>query len=102
MVKEGDVWTAIEAVRDPEVGAGIVDLGLVYEVQCEEDGRVRIEMTLTVPECPLADYIVREVKEAAAAVPGVSAVDVALVWEPKWTPAMMNDQAREDIRALSI
>jgi metal-sulfur cluster biosynthetic enzyme len=97
--KEEAVWAALEEVIDPELGANIVDLGLVYDVKADERGGVRIEMTLTIPECPLADEIVRGVQEAATAVPGVESAEVILVWEPKWTPDRMNDQAREEIRA---
>ncbi|MBW7457467.1 metal-sulfur cluster assembly factor [Paenibacillus sepulcri] len=99
MDKESAIWTALEEVHDPEVGANIVDLGLVYGITLEENGLVRIRMTLTIPECPLADEIVKEVEEAAASVSGVSKVEVLLVWEPKWTPARMNDNAREEIRS---
>jgi metal-sulfur cluster biosynthetic enzyme len=99
MAKEDAIWAALEEVDDPEVGANIVDLGLVYHVSVSEDGTAEIEMTLTIPECPLADEIVGQVKEAAASVPGVREAKVELVWEPRWTPAKMNDQAREEIRA---
>jgi metal-sulfur cluster biosynthetic enzyme len=96
---EDAIWTALEDVIDPEIGANIVDLGLVYEVAVNEKGKANIKMTLTVPECPLADEILGQVKAAAAAVPGVSEVEVSLLWEPKWTPARMNDHAREEIRS---
>ncbi|CAI6033349.1 metal-sulfur cluster assembly factor [Cohnella sp. JJ-181] len=93
------VWDALEDVIDPELGTNIVDLGLVYGVSVDEAGKATIEMTLTVPECPMADEIVSRTRSAAGAVAGVSDVEVDLVWEPKWTPASMNDRAREEIRA---
>lgn len=93
------IWSALEEVLDPEVGVNIVDLGLVYEVDVDEQGQAKIDMTLTIPQCPLADEIVKSVKEAAAAISGVKDVNVSLVWEPKWSPARMNDRAREEIRA---
>lgn len=96
---EDRILTALEEVLDPEVGANIVDLGLVYEVSADENGKVNIEMTLTIPECPLADEIVEQVKKTVSQLPGVKEVDVRLVWEPRWTPARMNDRAREEIRA---
>lgn len=96
---EDAIWSALEEVDDPEVGVNIVDLGLVYEVKVDENGRARIEMTLTIPECPLADDIVKNVKEAVGAISGVKEVDVSLVWEPRWSPARMNDKAREEIRS---
>jgi Predicted metal-sulfur cluster biosynthetic enzyme len=96
---EDRILTALEEVLDPEVGVNIVDLGLVYEVSADENGKVKIEMTLTIPECPLADEIVEQVKKTVSQLPGVKEVDVRLVWEPRWTPARMNDRAREEIRA---
>ncbi|WP_322112073.1 metal-sulfur cluster assembly factor [Brevibacillus ruminantium] len=96
---EDAIWTALEEVIDPEIGVNIVDLGLVYEVEVEDQGHAKIDMTLTIPGCPLADDIVKNVKEAVTAVPGIQEVDVSLVWEPKWSPARMNDRAREEIRA---
>lgn len=56
-------------------------------------------MTLTIPQCPLADQIVQNVETAAKGVPGIQEVKVSLVWEPKWSPARMNDRAREEIRS---
>lgn len=99
MKTEDKILSALEGVLDPEVGVNIVDLGLIYDVSIDENGKAQIEMTLTIPECPLADQIVDHVKRVAAQTPGVKAVEVRLVWEPKWTPARMNDQAREEIRA---
>lgn len=93
------VWSALEGVLDPEIGINIVDLGLVYELNVE-NRRADITMTLTVPECPLQDDIVREVKEKVGALPEIDEVDVRLVWEPKWTPARMNDAAIEEFRRL--
>ncbi|WP_159887501.1 metal-sulfur cluster assembly factor [Paenibacillus puerhi] len=99
MKTEDRILAALEEVIDPEVGVNIVDLGLVYGITADEQGHAVIEMTLTIPECPLADQIVADVKQAAAQVPEVKQAEVRLVWEPKWTPAKMNDQAREEIRA---
>lgn len=99
MKTEDKILSALEEVIDPEVGVNIVDLGLIYDVSVNEKGKARIEMTLTVPECPLADQIVDNVKRVSAQTPGVKEVEVQLVWEPKWTPARMNDQAREEIRS---
>ncbi|MEF3303643.1 metal-sulfur cluster assembly factor [Paenibacillus sp. GYB003] len=96
---EDQMLERLEQVLDPEVGVNIVDLGLVYDVKVDEAGKATVEMTLTIPECPLADQIVEDVKTAAKETPGVKDVDVRLVWEPKWTPAKMNDKAREEIRA---
>jgi metal-sulfur cluster biosynthetic enzyme len=96
---EDNIWSALEEVLDPEVGVNIVDLGLVYDVSMDEKGKVKIEMTLTIPECPLAEEIVAEVKKVAGQSAGVKQVEVQLVWEPKWTPARMNDKAIDEIRS---
>ncbi|PYI55770.1 metal-sulfur cluster assembly factor [Paenibacillus flagellatus] len=92
------IWTVLEDVLDPEVHVNIVDMGLVYEVNVDADNRVSIEMTLTVPECPMKDEIVEDITEKIGAIPGVRGVDVKFVWEPKWTPARMNDAAIEEFK----
>jgi len=99
---EDRIMTALEKVIDPEIGVNIVDLGLVYGIEEMSNGKVVIEMTLTIPECPLVDQIVSNVKEAAGSVEGIGQVEVKLVFEPKWTPARMNDEAKEQIRSRQM
>jgi len=94
--------TALEEVIDPEIGVNIVDLGLVYGIEEKGNGEIVIEMTLTIPECPLIDQIVANVKTAAGSVEGVKQVEVKLVFEPKWSPARMSDEAREQIRSRQM
>lgn len=101
MTTEDNIWIALEEVIDPEIGVNVVDLGLIYEVAVE-NRKAKIEMTLTIPECPLADHIVDSVNKAASQVEEVDEVDVRLVWEPKWTPARMNDKAKEEIRSRQM
>lgn len=93
------ILSALEEVIDPEIGVNIVDLGLVYGINISDDGEVGIEMTLTIPECPLVDQIVADVERSVSAIEGVKQVEVKLVFEPKWTPDRMNDEAREQIRS---
>jgi len=92
------VWGALKKVFDPEIPASIVDLGLVYECRPEpvEGGghKVVIRMTLTAPGCGVAPLILDDVRERVAKVPGVTDVDVDLVFEPPWTPARMSDAAK--------
>jgi len=92
------IWQALEDVIDPEVGVNIVDLGLVYELNVDDQHNVDVTMTLTIPQCPLRDEIVADVTKRVSEVEGVKKVDVHLVFEPAWTPARMNDQAIEEIR----
>ena len=91
---EPEVREALRSVEDPEAGMNIVDLGLVYAIVAEP-GRVRVEMTMTSPACPVGPYLV---DEAAAAIRALAAegteVSVDLVWEPPWTPERMSPQAR--------
>ncbi|MFF2479632.1 metal-sulfur cluster assembly factor [Paenibacillus sp. NPDC058071] len=93
------MWGALEEVIDPEVGANIVDLGLIYDIKVDKEDKANIQMTLTMPECPLADVIVKKVEEATMTVTGIKNVEVHLVWEPRWSPEKMNDRAREEIRS---
>jgi len=85
---------ALKTVEDPEAGMNIVDLGLVYAIHCQP-GRVRIELTMTSPACPVAPYLV---DEAIAAIRAIAAegtdVQVELVWEPPWTPERMSPEAQ--------
>ena len=81
--------TVIDALRDvcdPELGLSVVDLGLIYDVEIE-DGRVRVTMTLTTPGCPIHDSMAEWVRQAVSRVPGVIEAEVALTFDPPWTPA---------------
>lgn len=92
---EETIREALCSVDDPEVGMNIVDLGLVYGIHIEPD-RVRVELTMTTPACPLGDLITENARRAVAAVlPQDTAVEVALVWEPPWTPDLMSESARQ-------
>jgi metal-sulfur cluster biosynthetic enzyme len=82
---EAEITGALRTVFDPELGMSIVDLGLVYGIRVE-DRRVRITMTLTAPGCPIHDVMPQWVRLAVMKVPGVDAVDVAMTFDPPWTP----------------
>ena len=92
---ESALRDALRQVQDPEAGMNIVDLGLVYGIEVA-DAAVRVDLTMTSAACPMADLIVDEVAAAlASVVPPDTEVDVALVWDPPWTPDRMSDLARE-------
>jgi len=80
-----DVTRALREVLDPELGMSVVDLGLIYDVRIEA-GRVGITMTLTTQGCPLHDAMARWVRAAVGKIPGVEQVDVAITFDPPWTP----------------
>ncbi len=91
---ENEIRDALRGVIDPELGVNIVDLGLVYGVGID-GSRVRVDMTMTTPACPLGDYL-RDLVESGIKqrIAGVERVDVDLVWDPPWNPDMMSDAAR--------
>jgi metal-sulfur cluster biosynthetic enzyme len=94
MPDHSDVFDALRTVDDPEVGINIVDLGLVYAVDVEA-ARVRVEMTMTTPACPVAEVLTERVRAIVQSlVPAGTEVDVDLVWEPVWNPSMMSDAAK--------
>jgi metal-sulfur cluster biosynthetic enzyme len=86
------VWQALAAIPDPEFGISIVDLGLIYSVECA-DGHVRVVMTLTTPTCPSAGWMHEGAEAALRLIPGVKQVRVDLVFDPPWTTAMLSTEA---------
>ncbi|MDI3317694.1 MAG: metal-sulfur cluster assembly factor [Bacillota bacterium] len=91
---EEQILNALRVVNDPEIGLNVVDLGLVYGVDIDDEGNVQIRMTLTFPGCPLGDQVTQDVQAALSIVPGVRDVRVEIVWEPLWTPDMMSEDAK--------
>ncbi len=90
-----DVEEALRTVHDPEIPINIYDLGLIYGIKATDAGRVKVVMTLTTPNCPEAEAIPRKVQEAIRQhVPGVTDVEVELVWEPRWTRERMSEDAQ--------
>jgi metal-sulfur cluster biosynthetic enzyme len=98
-VKE-QIINALKPVHDPEIGIGIIDLGLVYDVNVEPDGKVQIKMTLTTPACPYGEILIAQAHRAAAEVEGVKEVEVKLVWEPIWDPKEMCSDAAKDLLGI--
>jgi FeS assembly SUF system protein len=88
------VLDALATVFDPEIPVNIREMGLIYDVLVDKDGRVGVRMTLTAPACPAAQSLPVEVKQKAAAVPGVTSAKVEIVWEPTWTKDMMSEAAK--------
>ena len=88
------VLEVLSTVFDPEIPVNIRELGLIYDVLVDKDGRVGVRMTLTAPACPAAQSLPVEVQQKAAAVPGVTEAKVEIVWEPPWTKEMMSEAAK--------
>jgi FeS assembly SUF system protein len=88
------VLEALSTVFDPEIPVNIREMGLIYDVLVDKHGRVGIRMTLTAPACPAAQSLPVEVRDKAAAVPGVTEAKVEIVWDPPWTKEMMSEAAK--------
>ncbi|AQS83762.1 MAG: SUF system Fe-S cluster assembly protein [Acetobacter aceti] len=91
---EDAVIDAIATVHDPEIPVNIYELGLIYAIDLHDDGRVKVEMTLTAPNCPSAQELPVQVREAVEKVPGVTSAEVDVVWDPPWDMSRMSDEAR--------
>lgn len=91
------VLDALSTVYDPEIPVNIKELGLIYDVLVDKDGRVGIRMTLTAPACPAAQSLPVEVKHKAAAVPGVTSAKVEIVWDPPWDKDRMSEAAKLEL-----
>lgn len=88
------VLEVLNTVFDPEIPVNIREMGLIYDVLVDKDGRVGIRMTLTAPACPAAQSLPVEVRQKAASVPGVTDAKVEIVWDPPWTKDMMSEAAK--------
>src|SRR5580698_8115744 len=91
---EDALIAAIANVYDPEIPVNIYELGLIYTIDIQDDGRVKVEMTLTAPACPSAQELPVQVQEAVMSVPGVTDCEVETVWDPPWDPSRMTEEAR--------
>ncbi len=85
---------ALRAVKDPELGLNIVDIGLIYDTAVNEAGEVRVTMTLTSPGCPSGAEIMQDARTVLGDLEGVRNVEIDLVWEPYWTPERMDPRVR--------
>lgn len=94
-----DVIAALKDIYDPEIPVNIYDLGLIYGVEVDE-GHVTVNMTLTTPNCPVAESMPMEVELRVASVPGVGVAEVNLVWDPPWDPQKMTDDAKLELGML--
>jgi FeS assembly SUF system protein len=90
----GEIINALKTVYDPEIPADIYELGLIYRVDIEDNRAVKVDMTLTTPNCPSAQELPEMVENAVASVPGVGEVKVNVVWDPPWDQSRMTDEAR--------
>lgn len=99
---ETAVWEALARVNDPELPISLVDLGIIYHLEVSAPGSVRIELTFTSIGCPGMDMILEDVRAAAATVPGVTDVQIDVVWSPPWSKSRLTPKGRRLLQAVGL
>lgn len=97
---EERIVEVLKTVYDPEIPVDVYNLGLIYRIDLQDDGRLDVDMTLTAPNCPAADFIAEDVRSKIAAVEGVAEAKVNLVFEPEWDKEMMSEEAKLELGLL--
>jgi len=97
---EAEIVNILKNVYDPEIPVNIYDLGLIYDIETDDSKKVVITMTLTAPNCPVADILPAEIKEKVGAIPGVTDVEINLVFDPPWNQSMMSEEALLELGML--
>ena len=100
-IKE-EIVTALKTVYDPEIPVDIYEMGLIYRIDVADDGRVEFDMTLTSPACPVAQILPMQAKSAIETVPGVTHVELEIVWDPPWEMEKMSEAARFELGILDV
>lgn len=94
---EEKVITMLKTVYDPEIPVDIYSLGLIYNIDIDDDANLKIDMTLTAPNCPAADFIVEDARIKLESIEGLKSVEIHIVFEPEWNKEMMSDEAKLDL-----
>jgi len=97
---EVEIVNLLKNVYDPEIPVNIYDLGLIYDIETDDQNKVKITMTLTAPNCPVADILPNEIRDKVATIPGVSEVEINLVFDPPWDQSMMSEEAMLELGML--
>jgi FeS assembly SUF system protein len=97
---EQSIIAALKGVFDPEIPVNVYDLGLIYEIDFDPSGVAHIVMTLTAPNCPMADSLVEDVRRAVGGVEGVSQVELRLTFDPPWDRSMLSDEAKLELNLI--
>jgi FeS assembly SUF system protein len=97
---ETEIVSVLKNIYDPEIPVNIYDLGLIYDIEVDENNRVKITMTLTAPNCPVADSLLLEVKEKTESIEGVREAEINLVFDPPWDSSMLSDEAKLELGML--
>ncbi|MCM1292643.1 MAG: iron-sulfur cluster assembly protein [Bacteroides sp.] len=94
---EEKVVEMLRTVYDPEIPVDIYSLGLIYKIEIDDDATLHIDMTLTAPNCPAADFIIEDMRMKLESIEGINSVDINIVFEPEWNKDMMSDEAKLDL-----
>lgn len=97
---EEKIVQMLKTVYDPEIPIDIYELGLIYNIDLNDKGELKIDMTLTAPTCPAADFIVDDARIKLESIDGISNVDIRIVFEPEWTKDMMSEEAKLELGFL--
>ena len=97
---EEKIVDMLKTVFDPEIPVNVYDLGLIYKLDVAEEGEVSIDMTLTAPNCPAADFIMEDVRQKVESIEGVNSATINLVFEPEWDKDMMSEEAKLELGFL--
>ena len=97
MELKDQIITEIKKIYDPEIPVNIYELGLIYDIKVENKNTAKVKMTLTSPNCPVAESLPKEVKDGIMQVEGIDKVDLDLVWEPPWDKSMMSESAKLEL-----
>ena len=97
---EEKIVDMLKTVFDPEIPVNVYDLGLIYKIDVAEEGEVSIDMTLTAPNCPAADFIMEDVRQKVESIEGVKSATINLVFEPEWDKDMMSEEAKLELGFL--
>ena len=97
MQLETEIVRVLKTIYDPEIPVNLYDLGLIYEIDVDDENKVKIVMTLTAPNCPIADSIINDVEENVGAISSIESLIVELTFEPPWDQSMMSDEARLEL-----
>jgi len=97
---EAKIVRALKTVYDPEIPVNVYDLGLIYEITVDEKKVARITMTLTAPNCPMADELIADVRNMVGSITGVKDVDLTLTFDPPWDKSMMSEEAKLELGFL--
>lgn len=97
---EEKVVEMLRTVYDPEIPVDIYSLGLVYKIDLDENGNLSVDMTMTAPNCPMADFIVDDARYKLESIDGVSSVSINVVFEPEWAKDMMSEEAKLELGLL--